>query len=195
MTYRPLLLIIALALASLAAVSCGRSEPEFNPADFDQFTTVPVELEVRSPAFDQGGTIPVLFTCDGGDEAPVISWNRPPNGTQSVAVIVDDPDAPGGIFTHWVVFNLPPEDNSLRGEIADGDRKADGPFEGINGFGERGYGGPCPPHGQTHEYRFSVYALTAPLALGEGATTEEVLTAMRGSVIGYGVLSATYTRP
>lgn len=187
-------LMLASALILLAAVACGGGEPDFDAADFDPFTTVPVELDVRSPDFNEGGTIPARFTCDGEDRAPVFSWERPPAGTQAIAVIFDDPDAPGGIFTHWVVFNLPPDNLSLRGAIADDDRGAGGPVEGINGFGELGYGGPCPPRGQTHEYRFSVFALIAPLALEEGATAQDVLTGMRGSVIGHGVLSAMYSR-
>ena len=189
----PYAFLLTLALFSLAAIACGGGEPEFDAANFDPFTSVPVELDVRSPGFSQDGTIPVRYTCDGDNDVPVISWQRPPSGTQAIAVIVDDPDAPGGIFSHWVVFNLTPDSTSLRGAITRGD--SGGPIEGVNGFGEIGYGGPCPPRGETHEYRFSVFALIAPLALDEGATASDVLTGMRGSVIGHGVLSATYSRP
>lgn len=181
-----------IAITALAAIACGSSDPEFDPATFDPFTTVPVELDVVSPQISDGESIPVRFTCDGADEAPVFSWQRPPNGTKAVAVIVDDPDAPGGIFAHWVAFNLDPDDNSIR-SLIDGDA-ADSAIQGLNDFGEIGYGGPCPPTGETHEYRFNVFALIAPIALGEGATAPEVLAAIRGSVIGHGLLSAEYTR-
>ncbi len=184
------MLLALLVVATLIALACGSSEPEFDPAEFDPFTSVPVELDVLSPDISAGEQIPVRFTCDGADEAPVISWQRPPNGTRAVAVIMDDPDAPRGIFSHWVAFNLDPDDNSIRSVI-----EGDGPaVQGVNDFGESGYGGPCPPRGQTHEYRFNVFALIAPLALDDDATAQDVLTAMRGSVIGHGVLSAEYTR-
>ena len=184
-----------LVVLSFAAVACGTSEPEFDSANFDPFTTLPVEIEVRSPDFSDDGTIPARFTCDGEDKPPVVSWQRPPTGTRAVAVIFDGPDAPGGIFSHWVVFNLPPDSTSLRGAVAGGESVAGGPLEGVNGFGEPGYGGPCPPQGQMHEYRFSVFALIAPLTLNDDATAEDVLIGMRGSVIGHGVLSAMYSRP
>lgn len=175
----------------LSAAACGSSEPEIDPAEFDPFTTVPVELNVLSPEIKAGEEIPVRFTCDGDGKAPVFSWQRPPDGTRAVAFIVDDPDAPGGIFSHWVAFNIDPDDNSSRSLI---EGKADGAVEGVNDFGEQGYGGSCPPEGETHEYRFSVFALISPLALDQTATAEDVLTAMRGSVVGHGVLSAMYTR-
>lgn len=181
-----------IAITALAAIACGSSDPEFDPATFDPFTTVPVELDVVSPQIREGESIPVRFTCDGTDEAPVFSWQRPPNGTKAVVVIVDDPDAPSGIFAHWVAFNLDPDDNSTR-SLIDGDA-ADSAIQGLNDFGENGYGGPCPPAGETHEYRFNVFALIAPIALGDDATAPEVLAAIRGSVIGHGLLSAEYTR-
>lgn len=187
-------LVTVIALISLVAVACGSSDPEFDSENFDPFTSVPVELVVNSPEWGEGEEIPVKFTCDGSGEVPVVSWQRPPNGTRAVAVIFDDPDAPNGIFSHWVVFNIPPGDNRLSGSVSEGDRNATGPFEGQNDFGEHGYGGPCPPSGETHEYRFNVFALIAPLALDEDATATEVLTAMRGSVIGHGVLTGSYTR-
>lgn len=190
-----LLFATVMMLTMLAFASCGSSESNFDPADFDPLTSVPVEISVSSPDISEGETIPARFTCDGENRAPVISWQRPPNGTQAVAVIFDDPDAPGGIFPHWVVFNLPPEENRLDGStVAESGALAD-VLEGVNGFEEQGYSGPCPPSGETHEYRFNVFAMIAPLALQEGATASEVLAAMRGSVIGHGSLSASYTRP
>ncbi len=191
MPTRPLITGL-LVLTTLVAVACGSAEPDFDPATFDPLTTVPVELDIFSPNIRAGESIPVRFTCDGADEPPVFSWQRPPEGTRAVAFVMDDPDAPGGIFAHWVAFNLDPDDNSAE-SLIDGDA-ADSAVQGVNDFGESGYGGPCPPPGETHEYRFSVFALIAPLALDEEATAVDVLAAMRGSVIGHGVLSAEYTR-
>lgn len=189
---RKFLLLGLIAIATLAAVACGSSEPEFDPATFDPFTTLPVELDVLSPEIRAGEMIPVRFTCDGENKAPVFSWQRPPNGTQAMAIVMDDPDTPGGIFAHWVAFNLDPDDTSVR-RLIEG-KASESAVQGVNDFGENGYGGPCPPQGETHEYRISVFALIAPIALDEDADAQDVLTAMRGSVIGHGVLSAQYAR-
>lgn len=192
--YRPgVFALVTVALLLGVAIACGSSDDSFDPAEFDPFTTLPVELQVRSPHFEAGEAIPARFTCDGDGEPPLVSWDRPPDGTRAVAMIMDDPDAPGGIFAHWVAFNLDPDDNST-GRLIDGDA-AETSVEGVNDFGETGYGGPCPPTGETHEYRFNVFALISPLALDESATAPQVLTAMRGSVIGHGVLSVEYARP
>ena len=184
--------VMAVGLFAIVFAACGSSDEPFDPAEFDPLTTVPAELQVRSPHFEAGEAVPVRFTCDGADEPPLVSWDRPPDGTRAVAMIMDDPDAPGGIFAHWIAFNLDPDDNST-GSLIDGDA-AESAIEGANDFGATGYGGPCPPSGETHEYRFSVFALISPLALDATATAPDVLAAMRGTVIGHGVLSAEYAR-
>ncbi len=183
-----------MALPILLALACGDSEPEFDPTEFDPLTSVPAEIDVRSPEFNDGDPIPVRFTCDGADETPVINWQRPPAGTRSVALIMDDPDAPRGIFSHWVVFNMDGDATSVRELVGTDESTPNGVTQGLNDFGRNGYGGPCPPSGQTHEYRFNVFALIAPLSLDESAAAEDVLAAMRGTVIGHGVLSGMYTR-
>jgi hypothetical protein len=192
---RTTLLAAALVIVIFTIAACGSAEQVIDPEEFDPLTSVPAALDVRSPDFKEGERIPTKFTCDGEDEPPVISWAKPPAGTRAVAVIFDDPDAPGGIFTHWTVFNLEPGQNRLAGSIGSDETGPTGPFEGLNDFGAAGYGGPCPPGGAEHTYRFNVFALIAPLALETGAPASEVITAMRGTVIGYGVLTGTYSRP
>ena len=182
---------ILFLLVTAAAIACGGSDDSFDASEFDPLTSVPFILEVRSPSFDEGAEIPVVHTCDGEDEMPVISWQRPPDSTGSIAVIIDDPDAPNGIFSHMVVFNLPGNQTSIRPGIKS---ESGGPIIGVNDFGRNDFGGPCPPQGETHEYRFNVYALLESLDLDESAEAEDVLAAMRGSVIGHGTLAARYGR-
>ena len=189
--------LIALVLVTFLVagflVACGGESDEFDPETFDPLTNVPVDMSVKSPEFGEGDSIPVKFTCDGEDVPPIVSWEKPPAGTKAVVMIMDDPDAPGGIFSHWVILNIPTNDNSVRSVI---EGKAAGEVVvGTNGFGESDYGGPCPPAGEMHEYRFNVFALIAPLELDDTATMQDALAAMRGSVIGHGVLNAVYSRP
>jgi Raf kinase inhibitor-like YbhB/YbcL family protein len=109
-------------------------------------------------------------------------------------LIVDDPDAPGGVFTHWVLFNLPATTHSLQQDQPQSRRLPNGATQGRNDFGRTGYGGPCPPRGQTHRYRFSLYALGTALRLGPGASRLQVLQAIRGHVLGEAQLVGRYKR-
>ncbi len=188
-----LIALSAFSVLLVAFLACGSKQPDFDPETFDPLTNVPAVMSVKSPEFNEGDSIPVRFTCDGANLPPVISWEKPPNGTRVTVLIVDDPDAPVGIFSHWVVFNIPAADNSVRAVI---EGKASSEIiVGLNDFGENAYGGPCPPAGESHDYRFNVFALIAPLELDETATMDDVLVAMRGSVIGHGVLTTVYSRP
>jgi hypothetical protein len=177
----------------LVFAACGGDKEEkFDPATFDPVTDLPLTLKVSSPDFDNGANIPREFTCDGDDRSPLISWERPPEGTQSVAFIMDDPDAPSGIFTHWVIFNLPGAADRLGRGIARGEMVG---VQGKNSFGQDGYGGPCPPRGdEAHEYRFLVFALNAKISLEADASAQDVLAAIRGSVIANGELTGMYAR-
>ena len=189
------LVVPILAVALLSLVACGGDDGDkFDASEFDPLTDLPFELKVASPDFDDGGDIPSEFTCDGEDKSPLISWDQPPDGTQSVVVIVDDPDAPSGIFVHWVIFNLPGNSDRLRRDIPANESIA-GAIQATNSFQQTGYGGPCPPRGDDpHEYRFQVYGLNAKLDLTAEATATDVLTAIRGSVIAQGHLSGMYAR-
>jgi Raf kinase inhibitor-like YbhB/YbcL family protein len=150
-------------------------------------------LRVSSPAFADGGRIPVLHTCDGGNISPALEWTAPPANTRSLAVIMDDPDARG--WVHWVLFDLPADVRSLPEGIPP---SAPHPAGGVYGKGNAGIGyvGPCPPeHGGPHRYSFRVYALDSRLDLPSGASKAEVKRAMRGHVLSSGELVGMYSRP
>lgn len=148
---------------------------------------------LNSGSFNNGAVIPRDFTCDGSDASPALSWTGAPAGTKSFALIVDDPDAPGGIFTHWVIYDIPGNAATLpQGVLKTED--ASGARQGRNSFGKIGYGGPCPPPGKPHRYFFRLYALSKPLSLKAGASKQDVERAMQGSVLGTAELMGTYGR-
>lgn len=147
-----------------------------------------------SSAFKSGDKIPVQYTCDGQDVSPPLSWSGFPPAVKAFAFVVDDPDAPGGVFTHWVLFNIP----STVTELPTGVKKQPSieglGLQGKNDFGDLGYGGPCPPRGRPHRYVFRLYALDAPLNLKAGATKADVLKAVEGHTLGMAELTGTYGR-
>ena len=144
-------------------------------------------MKITSSAFHEGANIPSKFTCDGSDTSPPLQIAGVPSGAKSLVLIVDDPDAPGGLFTHWLVWNIPPQTNS----IAEG--SAPKGVQGANDFGKSGYRGPCPPPG-THRYSFRIFALDRELELGSGAKRSQVDAAMKGHVIAEGELIGRYAR-
>src|SRR5438046_1261428 len=127
-------------------------------------------LELTSAAFEEGEPIPEQYTADGRNASPPLEWQNPPAGIRSLALICEDPDAPRGTFTHWVVFNLPAESQELGEGIPAAATLANGTAQGTNDFGKVGYGGPSPPPGKPHRYFFKLYALDRPLDLQAGAT-------------------------
>jgi Raf kinase inhibitor-like YbhB/YbcL family protein len=131
---------------------------------------------LTSPAFSNGAIIPSRFTCTGANVSPPLRWTAPPPGTRSLALSVQDPDAPSGTFVHWTGWNLRP---SVR-RLAAGARL---PLEGRNSTGSRGYTGPCPPAGPAHHYVFRLYALKAKLRLRAGASPAAFRAALRGRVL------------
>jgi Raf kinase inhibitor-like YbhB/YbcL family protein len=148
-------------------------------------TKTDIRLRITSPAFTEGGEIPIQYTCDGEDINPPLHIFGYPNGTRSLAMIVDDPDAPGKTWVHWVVWNIVPTDligeNMVPGE------------QGWNDFGQVNYGGPCPPSG-THRYFFKVYALDRMLELAPGSSKQDLLEAMGQDILATGQLMGTYSR-
>ena len=147
-----------------------------------------IPLTVSSSAFIDGGEIPIQYTCDAENISPPLSWSGVPVDALSLAMIADDPDAPVGTFVHWVLHDLPPDVNSLsEGIVGVG-------TEGVNSFGETGYGGPCPPKGSTHRYFFKLYALDKPLNLDSGATKDDVEQSMKGHILAQGELMGKYGR-
>ncbi|RII28978.1 MAG: YbhB/YbcL family Raf kinase inhibitor-like protein [Geobacter sp.] len=145
-------------------------------------------LQLNSSAFANGGAIPSRYTCDGDDSNPPLVIDRVPMGTKSLALIMDDPDAPVGLWVHWVVWNIPPQTRQI------GEKSLPaGALQGRNSWGRTSYGGPCPPSG-THRYFFKLYALDTILTLGAGSTKTDLEKAMEGHVIGKGELMGTYKR-
>jgi Raf kinase inhibitor-like YbhB/YbcL family protein len=143
-------------------------------------------FSLTSSVFQAGATIPQAYTCDGRNTSPPLRWTAPPKGTQSLALLMDDPDAPGGTFTHWLGWNISPKARSLRaGQPA--------PREGTNDAGRIGYTGPCPTSG-THRYVFRLYALKAPLGLARGASRAQFLTALKGKKLAVARLVGRYGR-
>ncbi|MEP0762438.1 MAG: YbhB/YbcL family Raf kinase inhibitor-like protein [Chloroflexota bacterium] len=150
-------------------------------------------LELTSTAFSEGQPIPARYTCTGEDISPPLAWRGAPPGTQSFALIMDDPDAPGRTWVHWVVFNLPAEATGLPAAIhSDGDLPGEA-VHGQNSWRRNDYGGPCPPSG-THRYFFKLYALDTTLDLAPGATKQQVLDALAGHVLAEGQVMGTYRR-
>lgn len=149
-------------------------------------------LSVSSTAFQEGERIPAKYTCQGQDISPPLALSGTPEGTKTLALIMDDPDAPGGVFTHWVIFNLPPD--SLPEAVPTEPQLPSGALQGRNDFGKIGYGGPCPPPGSPHRYRFTLYALDKQLDLKAGSSKQQVLGAMRGHTLDQGQLAGTYQR-
>ncbi|MEM4724204.1 MAG: YbhB/YbcL family Raf kinase inhibitor-like protein [Candidatus Hadarchaeum sp.] len=148
---------------------------------------------VKSSAFGHGEFIPRKYTCDGSDISPPLEWGNAPDGTRSFALIVDDPDAPGGTWVHWVLYNIPSNARSLAENTPPDPRVADGSMNGRNSWGKLGYGGPCPPRG-THRYFFKLYALDTVLNLGSGEGKEQLLEAMKGHILGQAELMGKYRR-
>jgi Raf kinase inhibitor-like YbhB/YbcL family protein len=161
---------VAILLAAIAAFAAGGAR-----------------MKITSSAFQQGGNIPTKFTCDGEDMSPPLQITGVPAEAKSLALVADDPDAPGGLFTHWLIWNIPPQTNS----IAEG--SAPKGVQGTNDFGKSGYGAPCPPSGM-HRYFFKVFALDRELDLRSGAKRSQLDAAMKGHVIAQGELIGRYGR-
>ncbi len=150
-------------------------------------------IELKSSAFKPGEMIPKKYTCDAEDISPQISWSKIPGETKELALICDDPDAPMGIWVHWVIYGIPPATNNLSENVPKKDTIM-GFHQGKNSFGKIGYGGPCPPPGSTHRYVFKLYALNVTLALKPGASKSDLVKAMDGHILAQGELIGLYGR-
>lgn len=153
-----------------------------------------VEFRISTHAFGDGGLIPAKYTCGGADVSPALNWSEPPEGTESLALMVEDPDAPGGTWYHWLMWNIPGHAGGIWEHVAPTGRLPGGMMQGGNSFGKMGYGGPCPPAGQTHRYYFNLYALDTTLKLPAGANHLQLKHAMRGHVKGETVWMGRYGR-
>ncbi len=150
-------------------------------------------FELTSSVFDSGEKIPTKYTCDGQDISPPLQWKDAPEGTRSLALICDDPDAPVGNWVHWVLYDLPASTLGLPEGVPPDAEVPNGGRHGRNSWGRSDYGGPCPPGG-THRYFFKLYALDAELGLDAGASKEELLAAMDGHVLASTETMALYNR-
>jgi Raf kinase inhibitor-like YbhB/YbcL family protein len=155
---------------------------------------LPMTLHLTSTAFAEGQPIPEKHTCDGRDSSPPLHWSGLPTGSRSLALIVDDPDAPVGTWVHWVLYGLAPDLEGLPENVDKSQYVLRGARQGLNDFRRLGYGGPCPPPGKPHRYFFKLYALDAELDLKPGATKKELLRAMEGHILATGQLMGTYAR-
>lgn len=175
------LAVFALGLLILMFTACG-APSEKQAAE----GVITMTIQVSSPAFTEGDTIPKKFSCDGTNVSPQLDWINLPAGTRSLALIVDDPDAPIGTYVHWVLFDLPADLKGLP--------------EGVKGMGTRGknssnkldFVGPCPPKGSNHRYYFKLYALDNKLSLKEGSTKADVEKAITGHILGQGQLMGKF---
>ena len=187
---RMLALVLIVAAAALAFVGLRK---RFFPSDTILAANA-MTFPISSSSFSPGGDIPKKFTCDGDDVSPELSWSGAPAGTQSFALIADDPDAPVGTWTHWLIYDLPSGSTALPEGIAKTGQLPDGSQQGHNDFGKIGYGGPCPPPGKPHRYFFRLYAVDRKLGLNPGASKGELEKALQGRVLGKAEYMGKYGR-
>jgi Raf kinase inhibitor-like YbhB/YbcL family protein len=152
------------------------------------------QMTLTSSAIEPGAEIAAEHACTGADQSPALAWSDAPLTTKSFALIVDDPDAPGGTFIHWVAYNIPSRATSLPAGLPQTKEIAGGGINGINSFNHIGYNGPCPPSGKIHHYRFHLYALDSVLAPGDNADADAVRSAMKGHVLATAELVGTFER-
>lgn len=146
-----------------------------------------LNMHLESPAFENHQSIPQKFTCDGEDVSPALLISDIPEGTKSFVLIVDDPDAPQGVFVHWLAWNI----DASTEQIAEGEQL---PVQGRNHFGELGYRGPCPPKGKPHRYFFKLYAIDKKLDLQSESTKKQLEDSIKGHILGQAELIGLYQR-
>ena len=202
------LLVFTVTLLSACAPSSTSAPVAVNtkPAPLQPATTLPataiptsaeanMSLQLTSDAFSNGQSIPAKYSCIGKNISPALAWTEPPAGTQSFALIVDDPDAPGRTWVHWVLFNIAantrslPEDLPITGKNVD----PNAIYVGNNSSGSAAYQGPCPPSG-THRYYFKLYALDTTISLLPGATKDQLLKEMDGHILAQAELLGTFSK-
>lgn len=208
-----ILSILLLLAGGISCTAAAESEPTAEPTATSNAATVgtaaavppvatntpePVPFTLSSSAFGPNETIPDRHSCDGNNLSPELIWTTPPDGTQSLALVLDDPDAVGVVgfvYDHWLVFNLPPDTDSLPEGIGLSASLPEGSLPGVNSARNQRYAGPCPPSGQMHNYVFTLYALDTTLDLAAGANKTALLEAMEGHILGTAQLIGVYTSP
>lgn len=180
-------IVIALVVVSFLVAGCSSQ------------TSAPVEtgqaaLVLTSDAFPAGGAIPVRYTCNGDGISPPLAWDNVPEGTVSFAMILEDPDAPIGTFTHWVLYNIPGGQRELPAGLPVKRELEGGAVQGVNGFRKTGYTGPCPPSGSMHHYVLTLWALDDRLDPPGTVDAGTLKKAVEGHILGSGQLTATYQK-
>jgi Raf kinase inhibitor-like YbhB/YbcL family protein len=170
------------------------TEASVQEAPSEEPAATPAPFELSSPAFENDGVLPDRYSCVGENVSPELNWGDPPEGTHSMVLIFDDPDAPGGSWVHWVVYNLPPEARGLPEAVAPNEEVPGGGVQGANSWGTTLYGGSCPPEGANHRYVFFLYALDTELAFENNPNKKAVLAAMDGHILVQTELYANFTR-
>jgi Raf kinase inhibitor-like YbhB/YbcL family protein len=151
-------------------------------------------IAVTSAAFQQGDVIPKRYTCEGDNISPALAWSQGPEGTKTYALVCEDPDAPSGMFVHWVMYNIPASERGLAENIAKTDPLPNGTRQGKNGAAETGYTGPCPPPGKPHRYFFRVFALDTDVNISGDVTRDVLMGAIQPHIIAEGSVMGTYQR-
>jgi Raf kinase inhibitor-like YbhB/YbcL family protein len=152
-------------------------------------------MKLTSTAFDEAGTIPVNYSCDHNNISPQLTWTDVPEGSESFAIIVDDPDAPAGTWLHWLIYNIPPKMRALSENLPNIEKLQSGALQGLNDFHKIGYGGPCPPEGHgPHHYQFKLYALDEMLDIESGEGRDRVEKAMKDHILDRALLTGLYER-
>ena len=178
------LAVILLGVMTMSATKTDTNTPEATKTSFT----------LASPAFSDGQSIPAKYTGDSKDVSPPLTWANPPGGTKAFCLVCDDPDAPGKTWVHWVIYNIPPHALSLPEALEPNEIVFDGIRQGVNDFGNTGYGGPAPPKGKPHRYFFKLYALNTAIDLKSGASKADLMRIIEGKVIEETVLMGKYQR-
>jgi len=157
-------IVVLLFLLPLEVLAMSKNNSEQN------------KFSLISSSFENQEWIPKIHACDrfGDNRSPKLEWKNPPSQTKSFALLCEDPDAPSGLFTHWVIYNIPAKTNYLKEGIVRQEKLPDGTIQGINSFRRLGYDGPCPPAGKPHHYIFTLYALDTMIDLSMGATSNDI---------------------
>jgi Raf kinase inhibitor-like YbhB/YbcL family protein len=195
--HTPLVLIVAVLLVPFIALRmCSRSRIAApRPANRTTYKEgAAMSFTLVSPAFPNGEPIAARYTCDGADLSPALAWSEVPAASQSLALIADDPDAPAGTWTHWLLWNIPARATLLAENAPKIDVLDNGARQGINDFQRIGYGGPCPPPGKPHRYFFRLFALDARLDLKPGATRAQLELAIQPHLLAETHWMGTYKR-
>ncbi|HXK33084.1 MAG TPA: YbhB/YbcL family Raf kinase inhibitor-like protein [Dehalococcoidia bacterium] len=209
-----MVLIVSAAVVTLAAAACGDDDgngdgtpaasataaapttaaspsPAASPTPAASATPDASAFRLTSEMFGDGETLPVDFTCNGANVSPPLAWENVPDGTQSFALIMDDPDAPGGDFVHWVLYDIPADLRALPEAVPAGETVPGIGTQGVNGANQPGFIGACPPSGE-HRYQYKLYALDALLGLPPRTTKAGLLAAMEGHILAQAQLTGLY---